>query len=76
MTRDTQTVGACPKCHAVDLTCRYNHFEKDDLRIESWEHKCFECGYRETTAFRSDDPDEIQPVDAGSCPYCGRQASR
>ncbi|MBC8353264.1 MAG: hypothetical protein H8E66_14800 [Planctomycetes bacterium] len=76
MARDTQTVGQCPKCNADNLTCRYNDFEKDDLRIVSWEHKCAECGYRETTAFRSDDPEELQPVDAGTCPYCERSANR
>ena len=73
MARDTQRIGACPKCEAENLACRYNHFEKDDLRIESWEHKCAECGYRETTAFRSDDPEEERVLDAATCPYCGRK---
>ncbi len=76
MARDIQTVGDCPKCNAENLTCRYNHFESDELRIDSWEHKCADCGYRETTAYRSDDPEELQPVDAFSCPYCGRQVKQ
>ncbi len=75
MARDIQTVGACPKCDAELITCRYNHFGKDDLTIDSWEHKCAECGYRETTAYRSDDPVEHQPEDAGTCPYCGRRGT-
>lgn len=73
MPREILSVGACPKCDADDLQCRYNHFEKDELRIVSWEHKCAECGYRETTAFRSDDPEELQPEVVDRCPYCGRQ---
>ena len=76
MARDIQPVGHCPKCEAANLTCRFNHFESGELRIDSWEHKCAECGYRETTAYRSDDPKELQPADVGTCPYCGRQAKR
>ena len=37
--------------------CSYNHFQSDELRIDSWEHKCPDCGHRETQAFRSDDED-------------------
>ena len=75
MAREIHTVGTCPKCKADNLKCQYNHFAKDDLQIRSWEHKCAECGYRETTAFRSDDPVEEQPEDVGICPYCGRRGN-
>lgn len=58
------------------LVCKYNHFEADDLTIDSWELKCLDCGLRETVAFRSDDPPE--PLEEGEtlpeptrCPFCG-----
>ncbi len=80
MSRDILTIGGCPKCASDQLACRYNHFEKADLKIISWEHKCPNCGYRETKAFRSDDeeepdeePDE-EDWDPSSCPYCDRPA--
>jgi hypothetical protein len=83
MSRDILTIGGCPKCASDQLACRYNHFEKGDLRIISWEHKCPNCGYRETKAFRSDDelddedsgeePDD-EDCEPGTCPYCARPA--
>ncbi len=74
MAREIQKIGDCPKCHGNDLACTYNHFEKSDLVIDSWEHKCPDCAFRETTAFRSDD-DELkdETVDPGVCPFCGRK---
>lgn len=75
MPRDFKSAGTCPKCNAEGLTCRYNHFEKDELCIDSWEHKCADCGYRETTGYRSDDPQELQPEDVSICPYCGRRVA-
>jgi len=59
------------------LSCRYNHFERDELVIDTWEHRCANCGHRETTAFRSDDPpaeDSLAPR-PDICPYCGRAAA-
>ncbi len=72
---DIQASGSCQKCGAT-THCKYNHFEQDDLVIDSWEHKCQDCGARETTAFRSDDED-AQPEngDPLTCPYCGRKTS-
>ena len=73
MAREEKTIGGCPKCASESLTCKYNVFESDDLRIDSWEHKCPDCGHRETTAYRSDDEDSNPDnVDPKICPYCGR----
>jgi len=69
--RDIQSAGACPNCGAEGVQCRYNHFEKDDLRIDSWEHRCGNCGHRETRGFRSDDPDTGGRV-VDRCPWCQR----
>ncbi len=74
MPRESQKIGHCPKCNGNELACTYNHFEKDDLIIDSWEHKCPDCGFRETTAFRSDEDDWIEEkVDPCVCPYCDRK---
>ena len=75
MARDRKLIGNCPKCSSDQLACSYNHFESDDLTIHAWEHKCPDCGYRETTAHRSDEADD-PPADFDPCvcPYCGRQA--
>ncbi|MCA9173919.1 MAG: hypothetical protein KDB14_05470 [Planctomycetales bacterium] len=50
------------------LTCKYNHFEVGDLRIDSWELKCLDCGLRKTIAFRSDD--EVVEASPEVCPFC------
>lgn len=67
---DIRAIGGCEKCGSSRLTCKYNHFENDALSIHSWEHKCPDCGQRQTTAFRSDSPP--LPDDPRLCPYCGR----
>lgn len=64
--------GSCPKCQAQRLACRYNYFDRGDLQIHAWEHKCPDCGWRETKAFRSDDPSPTVEVNAAQCPFCGR----
>ncbi|QDU95492.1 hypothetical protein [Lignipirellula cremea] len=73
MPREQIVVGDCPQCQGVNTTCKYNRFESEDLRIDSWEHKCPDCGHRLTTAYRSDDEDTLveEPM---LCPYCGRRA--
>ncbi len=76
MARDIQTAGACPKCGAAGVSCRYNYFTKDDLTIDAWEHKCANCGVRETIAYRSDDPEEDRPEAPDICPYCARKGNR
>lgn len=77
MARDKRNIGACPKCGGAQFTCGYNHFERDDgLVIDSWEHRCTDCGFRETTAYRSDEDDwQTEGVDPAVCPYCGRGPS-
>ncbi len=75
MPRDRQPAGECPQCGANELECTYNHFESDELTIDSWEHKCPNCGFRDTKAYRSDDEpeDEVDAVIAPhTCPYCER----
>jgi len=53
------------------LTCKYNHFESDELTIDAWELKCLDCGWRETIGFRSDEMDEEdEAVDPTKCPFC------
>ncbi len=76
MARDQVTIGGCPKCGGAQMTCKCNQFRSDELRIDSWEHKCPDCGYRETTAFRSDEPESIaDSVDPTVCPYCRRSVN-
>jgi hypothetical protein len=53
------------------LTCKYNHFESNDLTIDAWELKCLDCGWRETIGFRSDEMDEEDAgVNPTVCPFC------
>ena len=68
MPRDRKEIGDCPKCQQGVVTCTYNCFVKDE-RIDSWEHRCGDCGYRETQAIRAA-PDTPGPT---TCPFCGRQ---
>lgn len=76
MSRDRVTIGGCPKCGSALMTCQHNHFQNDELEIHAWEHKCPDCGHRQTEAFRSDDEDEsFNPTQAATCPFCGRQAA-
>lgn len=64
----------CPQRDERDecnLQCKYNHFEADDLVIDSWELKCLDCGYRDTIAYRSDEPETIEEgVNPKVCPFC------
>ena len=74
MSRNLKTVGACPNCNDGEVVCAYNFFDRDGLTIHSWEHKCGNCGLRETTAYRSDEVDDETPadLDPAVCPYCQR----
>ncbi len=66
--------GSCPKCRAEKLACRYNFFDRGDLQIHAWEHRCPDCGWRETKASRSDDPPEkLAGTNPAVCPFCARQ---
>jgi hypothetical protein len=70
----TQTGGVCSKCGQAAVACRYNFFDRGDLQIHAWEHKCANCGHRDTQAFRSDDPDAAETMPRGDvCPFCGRR---
>jgi hypothetical protein len=74
MSGNTKLAGQCPKCQQPAVACRYNFFDRGDLQVHSWEHRCTNCGWRETKAFRSDDaPDKHSPV-PDVCPLCGRRA--
>ena len=68
----TPPAQACPRGQsACNLVCKYNHFEADDLVIDSWELKCLDCGFRETIAFRSDDSDlDLDSAEPTRCPFC------
>jgi hypothetical protein len=79
MARNRQTIGPCPRCGQGTLSCSYNLFAKESLTIHSWEHRCADCGHRETQAFRSDQTAEDQTAgntssDPTICPFCGRPA--
>ncbi len=76
MPRDVQPAGTCPKCGSMAVTCTYNRFENPTKRIDSWEHRCADCGYRETQAFRSDEPPPDPPPVADVCPWCGRRGGK
>jgi hypothetical protein len=70
---NAQPAGRCAKC-AGPVICRYNHFEKPGLVIDAWEHKCGDCGLRETRAFRHEgEPPGVDPA-SRRCPYCSREA--
>ena len=53
-----------------NLQCKYNHFEADELVIDSWELKCLDCGFRETIAYRTDEPDSLGDENPLECPFC------
>ncbi|MCA9163759.1 MAG: hypothetical protein KDA59_01570 [Planctomycetales bacterium] len=73
MPADIQTVGSCSQCSGQSVTCKHNHFEAGELTIDSWEHKCPDCGWRATTAYRSDDEDApAADLNPRICPYCSR----
>jgi DNA-directed RNA polymerase subunit RPC12/RpoP len=72
---DLQPAGPCAECGGP-VVCRYNHFEKPGLAIDSWEHKCSDCGKRHTQAFRQEGEAARAAENAAGhqCPYCGRTA--
>jgi hypothetical protein len=71
MPRDRQEIGRC-NCNRGSVTCSYNLFRDDTRTIHSWEHRCSDCGHRETRAFRSDEENPEPTGDATVCPFCGR----
>jgi endogenous inhibitor of DNA gyrase (YacG/DUF329 family) len=76
MARDEITIGGCPACGSAALRCKYNHFASGELSIDSWEHRCPDCGQRQTRAFRSDDESSLsEGTDPAKCPFCGRAST-
>ena len=75
MTRDRQTIGPCSRCSRGPVSCSHNKFTDGTLEIHSWEHRCSDCSYRETGAFRSDEAEPESKSDPTVCPFCGRQAA-
>jgi ssDNA-binding Zn-finger/Zn-ribbon topoisomerase 1 len=73
MAASTQPAGVCPKCGGESVACRFNFFDRGDLQVHSWEHKCGNCGWRQTEAHRSDGPPLEGGKDPGVCPWCGRR---
>ena len=73
MPSSVQPAGFCPKCGGSSVACRFNYFDRGDLQVTSWEHKCGNCGWRETAAFRSDAPAGVAVADPGVCPWCKRR---
>jgi hypothetical protein len=71
MPANQQPAGSCPKCQQASVACRYNFFDRGDLQVHSWEHRCTNCGWRETKAFRSDDSQ--QSATPAVCPMCERR---
>ena len=64
----------CPNDSERDscaLQCKYNYFEADELKINSWELKCLDCGWRSTIAYRNDEEDDEDiPDNPKQCPFC------
>lgn len=74
MPSSIEPAGACPKCGTGTLACRFNFFDRGDLQVHSWEHKCPNCGWRETQAYRSDAPGGLASgIDPAVCPWCSRR---
>lgn len=73
MPRDRQKIGRCPQCGAEELACTYNRFDNGPERIESWEHRCLSCSFRETKALRNETGHAVDG-DGATCPFCGRKA--
>jgi ssDNA-binding Zn-finger/Zn-ribbon topoisomerase 1 len=75
MPRNLQEIGACPKCQVGTVVCLHNRFANDLHRIDSWEHKCPNCGQRETEAFRKLPTDPEPERDPLVCPFCSRKVT-
>ena len=76
MPRARQEIGQCTRCNRGTVICSHNKFMDGTREIHSWEHRCSDCGHRETTAFRSDEENPEPTADATDCPFCGRHAAR
>jgi ssDNA-binding Zn-finger/Zn-ribbon topoisomerase 1 len=70
MPRDRQAAGTCAKCGTGTVQCTHNRFVNGAEQIDSWEHRCASCDYRDTQAKRH----PVDVPDEAPCPFCGRQA--
>lgn len=76
MSHERLIIGVCPKCQGRNFACSYNHFAREALTIISWEHKCPDCGFRETKAYRSDQAEAAGAgIDMAICPFCQRRSA-
>ncbi len=73
MPKDRQPHGPCEQCSQGKVTCTHNYFSDGRQAIDSWEHRCGDCSFRETEAYKRP-LDETLDVDPKVCPYCGRHA--
>ncbi|MDA7977367.1 MAG: hypothetical protein MPJ50_01200 [Pirellulales bacterium] len=73
MPRHTQAAGECEKCGEGTINCSHNHFADETQTIDTWEHRCTSCAYRETQAFRVDAENPQPEGDPMICPLCGRR---
>jgi hypothetical protein len=73
MPRDRQNAGFCPKCGTGEVSCTYNRFETPTERIDSWEHRCLSCSFRETKAFKCGEGEAME-AEGMVCPFCGRKS--
>jgi hypothetical protein len=67
--------GACGECGDGLVVCTHNTFVGESVKIDSWEHRCGNCGHRQTEAVRTGDDEPEPPRDPLVCPFCGRRAS-
>lgn len=74
MPRNRQPAGSCPRCTHGTVQCSYNTFDNAGERIDSWEHRCVDCSYRETKAYRAGGTEGEPGADSELCPFCGRRA--
>ena len=74
MARDRQEAGTCIHCEEGTVLCTHNTFADESVKIDSWEHRCSDCGRRKTEAIRTGGEDDDPNLDPLICPFCGRKA--
>ncbi len=74
MPRDRMAIGSCEACHAGSVNCSHNRFVDTAETIDTWEHRCTDCGERRTQAVRAAMDAVLATPDPLICPFCGRRA--
>jgi transcription elongation factor Elf1 len=74
MARDRVEAGTCTECGSGTVVCTHNTFVDESVKIDSWEHRCGECGHRQTQAVRAGGDEGEPQGDPTTCPFCGRNA--